>query len=55
MRAPASSTRRRIGGDAGQAGPASAVLDHDQLVETMEQHGVHVHEVDGDDAAGLRR
>jgi len=33
---------------------AGAVLDHDQRVDAMEQHGVHVDEVDCDDAAGLR-
>ena len=30
------------------------VLDHDQRVDAPQQHGVHVDEVDGDDAAGLR-
>ena len=44
----------RAGGDAGQAGAAGAVLDDDQGINTAEQHGVHVDEVDGEDAAGLR-
>jgi len=43
----------RVGGDADQVNPASAVLDHDQRVDAPRQHGVHVDEVDGDDAAGL--
>jgi hypothetical protein len=29
------------------------VLDDDQSVEALQQHGVHVDEVDGKDAAGL--
>ena len=33
---------------------AGAVLDDDQRVDAPQQHGVHVDEVDGDDAAGLR-
>jgi len=41
-------------GDAGQVNPAGAVLDHDQRVDAPQQHGVHVDEVDGDDATGLR-
>ena len=43
-----------VRGDAGQVSPAGAVLDHDQRVDAPQQHGVHVDEVDGDDAAGLR-
>jgi hypothetical protein len=37
-----------------QVGPAGAVLDDDQRVDAAEQHGVHVDEVGGEDAAGLR-
>jgi hypothetical protein len=33
---------------------AGAVLDDDQDVEAPQQHGVHVDEVDRQDAAGLR-
>jgi hypothetical protein len=40
-------------GDVGQVSPAGAVLDHDQGVDAPQQHGVHVDEVGGDDAAGL--
>jgi len=43
----------RLPGDAGQMNTAGAVLDDDQRVETTEQHGVHVDEVGGEDAAGL--
>jgi hypothetical protein len=32
---------------------AGAVLDDDQGVEAVQQHGVHVDEIDCDDAAGL--
>ena len=46
---------RAIGvrGDASQMGTAGAVLDHDQHVDAAPQHGVHVDEIDGKDAAGL--
>jgi hypothetical protein len=44
----------RASGDAGQVDAAGAVLDHDQGIDTAEQHGVHVDEVGGNDAAGLR-
>jgi len=44
----------RVRGDAGQVNPAGAVLDHDQCVDAPQQHGVHVDEVDCEDAAGLR-
>jgi hypothetical protein len=40
-------------GDAAQMHPAVAVLDEDQDVEALEQHGVHVQEVDGEDPGGL--
>jgi hypothetical protein len=43
----------RVRGNADQVSMVGAVLDHDQGVEAAEQHGVHVDEVDGDDAAGL--
>jgi len=32
---------------------AGAVLDDDQGLEAVEQHGVHVDEIGGEDAAGL--
>lgn len=41
-------------GDAGQVDPAGAVLDDDQGVDAPQEHGVHVDEVDCEDAAGLR-
>ena len=41
-------------GDTGQVSPAGGVLDHDQRVDATEQHGVHVDEVGGEEAAGLR-
>ncbi len=44
----------RAGGDAGQVNAAGAVFDDDQGVESPEQHRVHVDEIGGDDAAGLR-
>jgi hypothetical protein len=44
----------RAGGNVGQMDAASAVLDDDQGIEAAEQHGVHVDEVGGNDAAGLR-
>ena len=43
----------RVRGDAGQVSPAGAVLDDHQRVDTAEQHGVHMDEVDREDAAGL--
>ena len=43
----------RVRDDAGEVSPAGAVLDHDQRVDAAEQHGVHVDEVDGDEATGL--
>jgi hypothetical protein len=33
---------------------AGAVLDDDQGIEAPQEYGVHVEEVHGDDAAGLR-
>ena len=44
----------RVRGDSGQVGTAGAVLDHDQRVDAPQQHGVHVDEIGGDNAAGLR-
>ena len=35
-------------------GAAGAVLDDDQGIDATEQHGIHMDEVDGEDAAGLR-
>ncbi len=43
----------RIRGDAGEMDAAGAVLDDDQDIEATEQHGVHVNEVDREDAVGL--
>ena len=43
----------RVRGDPGQVGAAGAVLDDNQRVDAAEEDGVHVDEVDGDDAAGL--
>jgi hypothetical protein len=43
-----------VGGDAGQVNAAGAVLDDDQGVDAPEEHGVHVNEIDREDAAGLR-
>jgi hypothetical protein len=39
--------------DVGQVDAAYAVLDDDHGVQTPEQHGVHVDEIGGEDAAGL--
>ena len=44
----------RVRGDAGQVGPAGAVLDDDQRIETPQQHGVHMDEIGRQNAAGLR-
>ena len=38
---------------AGQVKAAGAVLDHHQRVDALQQHGVHVDEVDCKDPAGL--
>jgi hypothetical protein len=43
----------RAGGDADQVNSAGAMLDHDQGGEAPQEHGVHVDEVGGDDAASL--
>jgi hypothetical protein len=39
--------------DAGQVNAPGGVLDDDQGVDAPQEHGVHVHEVDCQDAAGL--
>jgi hypothetical protein len=40
-------------GDAGQVNAASAVLDHDQRVDALQEDGVNVHEIGRQDPAGL--
>jgi hypothetical protein len=41
-------------GDAGQVSAAGAVPDDDQGIDPPQQHGIHVDEAGGEDAAGLR-
>jgi hypothetical protein len=43
----------RAGSDAAQVHPAGTVLDEYQDVQSPEEHGVHVQEVDGEDPGGL--
>jgi hypothetical protein len=43
-----------VRGGPGQVSAAGAVLDDDQRVDAPQEHGVHVHEVSRQDAAGLR-
>jgi len=43
----------RVCGDAAQVSAAGAVLDDDQRVQAPQEHGIHVHEAGGDDAASL--
>jgi hypothetical protein len=44
----------RVPGIAGaQVQPAGTVLDEHQDVQSLEEHGVHVQEVDGEDPSGL--
>jgi hypothetical protein len=43
-----------VGGDPGEVHAAAAVLDHEQDVKAVQEDGVDVGEVDGDDRAGLR-
>ena len=43
----------RVRGHAEQRGPAGAVLDRDQRVNPLQHHGVHGHEVHGQDGLGL--
>jgi len=40
-------------GDAAEVHPAGAVLDEHQDIQSVQQHGVHVQEVDGEDPGGL--
>ena len=47
------SIRGHVGGDSAEVHPAGAMLDEYQDVQSSEQHGVHVQEVDGDDLGGL--
>ena len=42
-----------VGGDAAEVHPAGAVLDEHQHVHALQQHGVHVQEVDREDPGGL--
>ena len=42
-----------VGGDAAQMHPAGSMLDEHQDVQTLQQHGVHVEEVHGEDPGGL--
>ena len=44
---------RGVRGDAAEVHPAGAVLDEHQDVQSVQQHGIHVQEVDGEDPAGL--
>jgi hypothetical protein len=43
----------RVGDDPGEVHAARGVLDHDQRVDTPQDHGVDVQEVHGEDALGL--
>ena len=40
-------------GDAAEVHPAGAVLDEYQYVQSSQQHGVHVQEIDREDPGGL--
>ena len=42
-----------VGGDAPEVHPAGAMLDEHQDMESFQQHGVHVQEVNRKDPAGL--
>ena len=42
-----------MGGDAAKVHPAGAMLDEDQYVQSSQQHGIHVQEVDREDPGGL--
>ena len=42
-----------VGGDAAQMHPAGAMLDEHQDVQSLQQHGVHVEEVDREDPGSL--
>jgi hypothetical protein len=43
----------RVRGDAAQVHPAGTVLDEHQHVHALQQHGVHVQEIDREDPGGL--
>ena len=43
----------RVRGDAAQAHPAATVLDEHQHVYALQQHGVHVQEINREDPGGL--
>ena len=43
----------RVGGDAAEVHPAGAVLNEYQNVQSSQQRGVHVQEVDREDPSGL--
>jgi hypothetical protein len=42
-----------VRGDAAEVHAAGAVLDENQDVQPLQQHSVHVQEVDGEDPGGL--
>jgi hypothetical protein len=42
-----------MGGDAAEVHPAGAVLDEHQDIQSSQQHGVHVQEIDREDPGGL--
>jgi len=44
---------RRAGGDPAEVHPAGAVLDEYQDIDALQQHGVHVQEVNGEDPGCL--
>ena len=44
---------RRAGSDPAEVHPAGAVLDEYQDIDALQQHGVHVQEVDGEDPGCL--
>ena len=44
---------RGVCGDAAQMHPASAVLNKHQDVQALQQHGVHVQEIDREDPGSL--
>jgi hypothetical protein len=45
---------RRAGGNPSEVHATAAMFDHDQDVETAQEDGVDVGEVDGEDRVGLR-
>ena len=42
-----------VGGDSAEVHPACAVLDENQHVQALAQHGVHMQEIDREDPGGL--